>query len=66
MPREKEGYRLNIERLNEVFGDHDMLSIAEVAQFCGVSVSTVRRYGLKFNSLTRRISKADLARQISA
>ncbi len=64
MSREKEGYRLNLERVNEQFPDHEMLTAAEVAQFLGISDDTVRRR-LKFNATTRRISKADLARQIS-
>jgi response regulator of citrate/malate metabolism len=62
---EKPGYRDNLERINERFADHEMLTASEVAEFLGISHDTVRRR-LKFNTVTKRISKADLARQISA
>ena len=29
MPREKEDYRANLERLNELYPDHEMLTIPE-------------------------------------
>ena len=64
MPREKEGYRDNMALLNERFPDKDMLGPGDVAQFMGVSWDTVRRR-IRFNAATKRISKADLARQIS-
>ena len=62
--REKEGYRLNLERIDAAF-DHEMLTASEVARYLGCSDDKVRR-DLRFNQATRRISKADLARQISA
>ena len=64
MSREKEGYRDNIALLNARFPDKDMLSKGEVAAFMGVSWDTVQRR-IRFNSATKRITKADLARQIS-
>ena len=63
MPREKEGYKNNMERLNERF-NHELLTVAEVAEFTGASKNTVRRW-FQFHPVTKRISKADLARQIS-
>lgn len=65
MSREREGYRENIALLNARFPEKDMLGVAEVAAFCGVSARTVRRR-IKMNAATGRISKADLARQISS
>ena len=62
--REKDGYRLNLERIDAAF-DHEMLTASEVARYLGCSDDKVRR-DLRFNQATRRISKADLARQISA
>ena len=65
MSREKPGYRDNLELLNLRFPDAEMLTAAQVAQFTGLSAQTVRKK-FELNRLTRRISKADLARQISA
>lgn len=62
--REKEGYRDNLQRLNEAFPDKEMLAIGEVADYLGISRDTVRRR-LKFNDATKRITKPDLARQIT-
>lgn len=64
MPREKEGFRENMALLNERFPDKDMLGKGDVARFMGVSWDTVTRR-IKFNAATGRVSKADLARQIS-
>ncbi len=65
MSREKAGYRDNLAMLNERFPDADMLTAAQVAQVTGLTTQTVRRK-FAFNPLTRRISKADLARLICA
>lgn len=62
--REPDGYRLNLERIDAAF-DHEMLTVVEVAQFVGCSKDKARR-DFAFNARTRRISKSDLARQISA
>lgn len=64
MGREPAGYRDTIEELNRLFPCQGMLGKAEVAQFLGVSVKTIRRRGIVFNAATGRISKADLARQV--
>lgn len=62
MAREKDGYRENLELLNQRFPDHDMLSVEEVQQVTGfASVKTVRKYlGQYFCS--NRISKVHVAR----
>ena len=65
MSREKEGFRDNLELLNARFPDKDMLGIPEIMEFMGVSRDTVRRR-IRFNGQTRRISKTDFARQITA
>lgn len=65
MPREKAGFRDNMALLNEMFPDRGMLTYKDVAQFMGVAVCTVRRRGIMFNQATGKISKSDLARQIS-
>ena len=63
MPKEKAAFRDNLERLNERY-DHELLTIKEVVEFTGASRSSVCRW-FKFHPVTHRISKADLARQIS-
>ena len=35
MPREREGFRDNMERLNEFFPDRDLLSVTDVIRFTG-------------------------------
>lgn len=64
MSREKDGYRENLELLNARYPGADMLTINQVAAFTGMTRQTVRQK-FPFNDLTRRISKADLARLIS-
>lgn len=60
MPREKEDYRANLERLNELYPDHEMLTIQETMQVMGYrSKDTARKY-IPFTN--RRVSKATLAR----
>lgn len=65
MSREKEGFRDNIAALNEMFPGQAMLNRNDVARFLGVDRSTVYRRKIKFNAATGRVTKADLARQIS-
>lgn len=63
MPREKEGYRLTLEWLNEKFPDKDFFNRSEVADLLGRDVKTVRQK-IEFNKLTGLVSKPDLARQV--
>lgn len=65
MSREPEGYRLNLEQLNADFPEVGMLTKKQVAEYIGVDVRTVTR-NIRFNPATGRVSKSDLARQISA
>ena len=62
MAREFEGYRDCLALLNTRFPDKDMLNIAEVMQFCGISRNTAKKQ-IKFNSFGK-ITKSDLARQV--
>ena len=63
MGREKEGYRHNIELLNERFPEKDALTLKEVADWLGRQPRTVKKH-IKFNEKTKLITKADLARQV--
>lgn len=63
MSRERPGYRLNLERVDAAF-DHEMLTAAEIARWLGCSDDKVRR-DFCFSKTLRRISKAELARQMS-
>ena len=62
MAREKDGYRYNLEILNNRFPDHDMLSMEEVLQVTGY---TDRRTLIKYIGPSywknHRLSKAYLA-----
>ncbi|MBQ9460245.1 MAG: hypothetical protein IJU66_09990 [Oscillospiraceae bacterium] len=64
MSREKEVFHDNVAALNEMFPDKGMLTKSDVARFMGASLDTVSRR-IRFNAATKRISKADLARQIT-
>lgn len=60
MPREKIDYRANLERLNELYPDHEMLTIPETMKVMGYrSYDTIRKH-IPFTN--RRVSKATLAR----
>jgi len=60
--REKPGYRDNLERVDAAF-DHEYLTAAEIARWLGCKPDTARRH-FTFNAKTKRISKAELARQM--
>ena len=64
MAREAAGYRLNLERVDEAF-DHEMLNVAEIARWLGCSPYKVRKDFCLSKSM-RRISKAELARQMTS
>ena len=60
MPREKPDYRANLERLNDLYPDHEMLTIPETMKVMGYrSKDTAKKY-VPFTN--RRVSKATLAR----
>ena len=61
MPREKEGYRDNIEQLNRLFPSHEALSLEEVAQVMNCSAKTVRR-NIGHLMVGKKIMKTALAR----
>lgn len=62
MPREKEAYRDNLERLCEAFPTKELLSRGDVMRFTGLGYKCVgKRYPFKQNY----ISKASLARELS-
>lgn len=63
MAREKEGYRDNLELLNNRFPDHDMLTMTEVMQVIGCADRrTLRRKTGERNWINNRLSKVFLAR----
>lgn len=63
MPREKEAYRDNLERICERYPGKELLSKTETAKFLGVTRVTVEKY-VKFLDCGK-VSVASLARQIS-
>lgn len=62
MAREKEDYRANMERLNQLFPDHEMLSIKETAKVMGFKAERTAKKYVPFNGPGRTVSKAALAR----
>ena len=62
MPREKEAYRQNIERIKEMYPDKEWLNIKEVCVFLGRDYQTVKKR-IKFNN--NFVSVAALASQLS-
>lgn len=63
MPREKEGYRANMERINALVPDKECLTKADVGRVTGWCYNTVRKR-VRFNAFGE-ITKADFCRQIS-
>ncbi len=62
MPREKEGFRDNLEQLNRLYPDRELLTIQEVKAITGWhSASTVRKY-LGPSMITAKVPKVTLAR----
>lgn len=63
MPREKEAYRDNLERIIEAFPDQEMIKAAELARWLRMDVRTVyKKFPVKKGV---GISKATLARKLS-
>lgn len=64
MPREKEGYRDNFERINALVPNKECLTKADVRRITGWCYNTMAKR-LKFNRFGE-ITKSDFCRQISA
>ena len=62
MAREKEGYRENLELLNERFPNADMLSMEQVMQVIGCGDRRTLRRRIPQNWVGNRLSKVFLAR----
>ena len=62
MPREKPGYRDNLERLIEYFPDREMLTRKDLCEFTGLSRPALAN---NYPFEGKYISKADFARLIS-
>lgn len=62
MPREKESYRDNLERLCQAFPNKEMLTVKDASNFLGVDMRTTKKLLVFKNNY---ISKASLARAIS-
>lgn len=63
MPREKDSYRDNLERIKDAYPDKEMLSLKETADFIGLNYRTVKKM-FSFNRFNK-ISVAMLAREMS-
>lgn len=63
MPREKELFRVNLERLDAAFPGRELIAKSEVAGWLGISKSTLlRRYALPPGQL---VTKTAVARALS-
>lgn len=62
MPREKENFRDQLERLDKAFPEKEILSRKEVSQFTGIYYGSVPKY---FILKKGKITKVELARQMS-
>lgn len=62
MPREKEAYRDNLQRLNDAFPQKEILRRGEVVKFLGIDYRTAEKL---YTFKECYISKATLARQMS-
>lgn len=64
MAREREDFRLNLERLNELYPDKEMLNIREAMQVMGFHRDLTAKKYIPFTS-SRLVSKVTLARIMS-
>lgn len=65
MAREKEGFREQLDRLEAAFPKREIIKRAELAQFLGVSVSTVqRRFKPEYNKRVNGYTKYMIARAL--
>jgi hypothetical protein len=66
MPREKELYRENLDRLDERFPGRDVLKYADIAEVTGRSVRFVQKHFKKhYNTELAGVSKTVVARILS-
>lgn len=63
MPREKEDYRANLERLNRLFPDREMLGLPDAMQIMGWKSRTTAYQHL--NIVNGKVSKVRLAKEMS-
>ena len=62
MPREKELFRDNLERLEQKFPEKELLNIKEVSTFCGINYRTAKK---RFTFKNNYISKLKFASELS-
>ena len=62
MLKDCEGFRVQMERLNEFFPDCELLSVTDVIRFTGRDRRTVVKF---FNFRNNFISKVEVARTLS-
>lgn len=62
MPKEKDGFRDNLARLDEEFPDRELLRKGDVSKYTGMSYAKVRN---AFTFKGNYISKVTLARELS-
>ena len=62
MPREKELFRDNLQRLEEKFPEKELFNVKEVANYCGIDQRTAKNL---FTFKNNFISKIKLASELS-
>ncbi|MDD6633887.1 MAG: hypothetical protein PUE69_00770 [Ruminococcus sp.] len=64
MPREKELFRVNLDRLDKAFPNSELLSYKQIEAYLGISHSTAFR---RFGKLRKRggFSKCEIARELA-
>lgn len=62
MPREKQGYRDTLERLDTAFPGRELLTRGEIAAFLGMHPRTVKR---KYDFPPGKVPKTTVARMVA-
>ena len=57
MPREKENYRVNLDRILDRFGGKEILSLSEVIEYTGMDRRTLLKSGLNFRQTVEKKSR---------